>query len=847
VKRPDLVKAGALVSTVVLSWAALSYGVNEQALELQVGAIAETDFFAQRSAEVVDVVRTEEARDAAAEAVELEYTRQLDIEADARNGIDALFATVRNGVASPAPPTTTTTTTTTTEPETTTTIPTGEEGEGETTETTVPPLQTALLQGTVFLDVDGDGLLGLEPGELGIAETGAAGVPVTVRVGPDEFATATSLDGGYRLTVTAGDAEVTVVPPTGLLAQFRTSGAGEPATVACPADSVCDVPAIGLTALVRSLEAQSGDLRVAYATLDDDSVQTLVTTATGDVYRDIQGTSPRLVLIQTQALQRIEDSFDRGIYSSEDLIAERGQVVNSPPLVFNEDGTRDLEAGAAAADVVNLFLQQNWTVDEVATEAARQAARDATPEVTVSYLPGSRIISQGEPLTQLAIDAIEATGSPADLAISELAMGAVLAVLVAVLAYYLARFRPEFWRRPQMVTLFGVLIILGAVAVRATGAVSDQASWYVLPGVMFGYLAAVLFDNRMGTLMALALGILAAVGTRDPAMAVYATLATLTPIGFVSAVSSRRAFRNSVVVSAAAVAVIAATVAWFFDVGVNESVATVVREAAAWGFGASLIAALVALAAMPFFESVFDVTTTLRLLELTDRNHEALVLIQEEAFGTFNHSLMVGTLADAAAKAIGANNLLARAAAYYHDIGKTENPVYFIENQFGIPNPHDDLSPAESAEIVRRHVIDGVELARRYKIPSEVAEGIVCHHGDAIMRYFYEKARVQATDGTVDPDLYRHAGHKPRSKEMAILMLADSVEGACRAVFSEEEPTPDGIAKVVTRVVDEKVGDGQLSVSDLTQSDLTRVQQAFVEAMIGHYHSRIPYPNFPGS
>jgi putative nucleotidyltransferase with HDIG domain len=844
VRRPDLVKAGALVSTVVLSWAALSYGVNEHALELQVGAIAERDFFAQRSAEVEDVVRTEEARNEAAAAVEPEYTRQLDIEADARAGIDALFAAVRNGVPAPAPPPVPTTTTV---PETTTTVPAGEEGEGETTETTVPPLQTTLLQGSVFLDVDGDGTLGFEPGELGVTETGAAGVPVMVRVGPDEFGTVTSLDGGYRLTVTAGPAEVTVSPPTGTLAQFTTSGTGEPVAVECAADSVCDVPAIGVTALVRSIEAQRGDLRVAYATLDDDTIQTLVANATGDVYRDIQGVSPRLVLIQTQALQRIEDSFDRGIYSSEDLIAERGQVVNSPPLVFNEDGTRDLAAGAAAADVVNLFLQQNWTVDEVATEAARQAARDATPAVTVSFLPGSRIIFQGEPLTQLAIDAIEATGSPADLPIRELAMGAVLAVLVAVLAYYLARFRPEFWNRPRMVTLFGLLIVLGAVAVRATGAVSAQASWYVLPGVMFGYLAAVLFDNRMGTLMALALGILAAVGTRDPAMGVYATLATLTPIGFVSAVSSRRAFRNSVVVSAAAVAVLAATVAWFFDVGASESVLTAVGEAAAWGFGASLIAALVALAAMPFFESVFDVTTTLRLLELTDRNHEALVLIQEEAFGTFNHSLMVGTLADAAAKAIGANNLLARAAAYYHDIGKTENPVYFIENQFGIPNPHDDLSPAESAEIVRRHVIDGVELARRYKIPSEVAEGIVCHHGDAIMRYFYEKARMQAPDGIVDPDLYRHAGHKPRSKEMAILMLADSVEGACRAVFSEEEPTPDGIAKVVTRVVDEKVADGQLSVSDLTQSDLTKVQQAFAEAMIGHYHSRIPYPNFPGS
>jgi putative nucleotidyltransferase with HDIG domain len=250
---------------------------------------------------------------------------------------------------------------------------------------------------------------------------------------------------------------------------------------------------------------------------------------------------------------------------------------------------------------------------------------------------------------------------------------------------------------------------------------------------------------------------------------------------------------------------------------------------------------------MPFFESVFDITTTLRLLELTDRNHEALQVLQEKAFGTFNHSLMVGTLADAAAKAIGANNLLARAAAYFHDLGKTENPTFFIENQFGISNPHDEIPPEESARIVRAHVTDGMSLAVRYKIPSEVAEGIEAHHGDAIMRYFYEKARQLHGEENVNPDDFRHAGHKPRSREMAIIMMADSVEGACRAVFGDEEPTAESINKVVNRVIDEKVADGQLNDSDLTLSELTRVRRAFIDALVGHYHQRIQYPNFPGS
>jgi hypothetical protein len=183
--------------------------------------------------------------------------------------------------------------------------------------------------------------------------------------------------------------------------------------------------------------------------------------------------------------------------------------------------------------------------------------------------------------------------------------------------------------------------------------------------------------------------------------------------------------------------------------------------------------------------------------------------------------------------------------AYYHDLGKTEAPTFFIENQFGIPNPHDDLAPEESAEIIRRHVSDGVKLARRFKIPSEIAAAIVSHHGDGVMRYFYEKARTRA-DRDVDPDDYRHTGHKPRTVETAIVMLADSLEAACRAVFQTEEPNPVAIEKVVNRIVDEKLSDGQLSESPLTLADITNIRQAFLESLVGHYHQRIAYPNFPG-
>jgi hypothetical protein len=359
-------------------------------------------------------------------------------------------------------------------------------------------------------------------------------------------------------------------------------------------------------------------------------------------------------------------------------------------------------------------------------------------------------------------------------------------------------------------------------------------------------MTAILFDQRIALLMALAVGVLSAAGTLDSGLAVYAVLACMAPIPFVSSVSTRGAFRNAVVYSALVAGGVAAATSWFFHTAPNDEVLQVVGLSVAWAFGVSALASLVALAGLPFFESAFDITTTLSLLDLTDRNHEALQTLQEKAFGTFNHSLMVGTLADAAARAIGANALLARAMAYYHDLGKTENPTMFIENQFGSQNPHDLLEPKESAEHIREHVTAGVALAREYKIPTDVAQGIVSHHGDGVMRYFYEKARsIHGED--VDIDDYRHVGHKPRTAETAILMLADSLEAACRAVFQHEEPTADAIHKVVNRVIDEKVDDGQLSESPLTLAELTQIRKAFLDSLVGHYHQRIAYPNFPGS
>ncbi len=841
-----------LISTVALTWAALAIGAQPADLSLKVGDVAPRDYVARRSAEVVDQAATEAARAKAAAEVDPIEKRNFDVEDEAKRAVETLFMTVTSGVvAEPAPAATTTipepapTSTTTTEATTTTT---GGQG-GDSTTTTAPVAVFTTLTGSLFVDVDGNGTFDVEPGELGIADAGLAGISVFAEAGDGQtYRGETQTDGSFVIEVPVGEVTLTVDtrdPEFPANFEFSTDGAMQELTCAENAD--CVAQPIGVAPRIRPLDVQVAELKTTYGTLRDETLRTLVTVASADVVRRALGQPEQLTRISEAVLQRLDSEFETGIDSVTQLNERKNTVINSPPLVVDENGQRDLAAQAAAADIVALFLQQNVFVDEEATAAAREAAAAQVEPVTVPFEAGDVIVAEGEEITsEIQIEAIKATAADVGDSLDAAAMAAVLVVIVALLGFYLARFRPQFWQKPRMVALLGLLIILGAGAVRLTAALHEAASWYILPAVAFGYLAAVLFDARMGALMALTMAILTAVGTRELGVTVFALLATMAPIGFVSAVSTRRAFRNSVIISAVAVGAIAGAVSWFFDAGTETTLLEIGRNVG-WAFAGGLVSALVALAALPFFESLFDITTTLRILELTDRNHEALQLIQSKAFGTFNHSLMVGTLADAAARAIGANNLLARAAAYYHDIGKTENPTYFIENQFGIPNPHDSLPPEQSAEIIRRHVLDGVRLAKKYKIPSEVAEGITSHHGDAIMRYFYEKARELYGDENVNPDDYRHAGHKPRTKEMAIVMLADSVEGACRAAFGEEEPTPEAIEKVVNRVVDEKLDDGQLSEAPLTMAELTKIRKAFIDAMVGHYHQRIPYPNFPGS
>jgi hypothetical protein len=251
--------------------------------------------------------------------------------------------------------------------------------------------------------------------------------------------------------------------------------------------------------------------------------------------------------------------------------------------------------------------------------------------------------------------------------------------------------------------------------------------------------------------------------------------------------------------------------------------------------------------------SAFGILTVFQLLELANPSQPLLRRLLVETPGTYHHSLMVGNLAERAAEAIGADPLVTRVAAYYHDVGKLANPLAFIENQAGAENIHDQLEPEVSAQILKQHVADGIDAAYAASLPKALIAYIPQHHGTAVMSYFYARARERAAEpygglntkegaaaaAAVDERKFRHAGPKPQTREAALIMLADGVEASVRSLASREEPA---IRAMVGRIIEDRIADGQFDECEITLRDLERIKNAFVEQLLGMYHTRIAYP-----
>ncbi|TMB92388.1 MAG: HDIG domain-containing protein, partial [Chloroflexi bacterium] len=552
--------------------------------------------------------------------------------------------------------------------------------------------------------------------------------------------------------------------------------------------------------------------------------EVIVATATATDTVDLTGA-------EWDAVQKELDNTLRSLYGTgirvEQLDATKADAAKALPPAWND---RQKRVGTA---IVTQFLDANVQLDSVATSVAQQFARNAVGPVQVQVVAGEVIVREGSVVTAQDIEKLRALGLASPGVDWRGAIGLLLwAILIAgVLGTYIERYATEAWTDDRKLALIS-LTLLALTAVTRALVPGHTLLVYFIPYAAAAMMLTVLVSGRAALATQIAGALHAGIMSNQVDLIAYVLVPALLGIAAVRRATTAREF-------AAGASFVA-----IGNVGVLAAFTLVGRATDPFGAAQLLIAAvtsaagagLLAFAAMAMIGHLFRITTVFELRELADPTHPLLRQLLLRTPGTYHHSLLVANLAERAAEVIGADPLLARVGAYYHDIGKMRNPSAFIENQTGT-NPHDDLDPLVSAGIVAAHIKDGLALAERYHLPAVIREMIPGHHGTLVVKYFFQIAQQRGQDP--DESKFRYPGPKPRSKECAIVMLADGTEASVRSL---EEKNPESIRSMVDKIVGERLADGQLDDSDLTLRDVQRVKDAFCELLLGVYHERIPYP-----
>ena len=553
-------------------------------------------------------------------------------------------------------------------------------------------------------------------------------------------------------------------------------------------------------------------------------------------------TAARWSAVRTEAA-RILDTYERAELRDSEVPAIRQGIADRLAGDLNADER------ALAAALISPLIVGNSTFSPTLTSQAQVAAAAAVPDVVKAWDKTETIVANGSRIDDVAFEAITYFGlNQGGVDVARLVGFVVLSILViALLLLWTWRFRREFWHRNNVLLLLSLLLLITVFALKLTAG----RAWlpYAMPIAAVGMLVTVLLDGGVAMVLTGLLAVLAAaVNGGGLELAAYSMLG-----GIAGIVAVRRGDRLVVFAQAglAVFAVNALVVITFALLG-DRDIRGVLEliAASAVSAGGSTVAAVGSFAVVG---SVFGILTVFQLLELANPSQPLLRRLLVETPGTYHHSLMVGNLAERAAEAIGADPLITRVAAYYHDVGKLSNPVAFIENQAGGDNLHDDLDPETSAQLLKSHVSEGIDVAYKSGLPKALIAYIPQHHGTAVMSYFYARARAAAAapyggletvEGrkaaeAVDIRKFRHGGPKPQTREAAIIMLADSVEASVRSLSSRDE---GAIRAMVARIFEERIADDQFNECDLTLRDLERVREAFVGQLLGMYHQRVAYP-----
>lgn len=508
---------------------------------------------------------------------------------------------------------------------------------------------------------------------------------------------------------------------------------------------------------------------------------------------------------------------------------------------------------AKAALLTLKHISPTHVLDEVATAEARNRAAEAVPVsagdvvkkanmTLIDVPPGGGEIRQEDWLVLKAEHEAYLRTLGSAIWGQRAGLAAIVLLMTAIASAYVALYQPRVVRNYARAIAIAVLL-LAMLLLTQLAAVGSSSIYFfgVAPTILAAMILAIAYDQRfaMGLASFLAALVTLAVDADITFLAILES-GVITCCFLMDEVRTRSKLIE--VGGAAAVVMIAAT----FACGLIQfDPMRYVARNCFYSGAAGLTIGFVVLGILPFIEKAFRITTSMTLLELADASHPLLRRLSLEAPGTYNHSLQVATLAEEAAQAIGANSLLCRVASYYHDIGKINKAEYFVENQIEGGDRHLNLSPNVSLLIITGHVKDGIELAREYNLPTSLFPFIQQHHGTTLVEYFYQRACDAASPDqpSVSDAQYRYPGPKPKTKEVAILMLADAVESAARAM---DEPTPGRMECLVRDIALRRLTDGQFDECDLTLRDLELIQRSMVKTLLGIYHGRIAYPSTSG-
>jgi hypothetical protein len=503
----------------------------------------------------------------------------------------------------------------------------------------------------------------------------------------------------------------------------------------------------------------------------------------------------------------------------------------------------DPQTQRLVAELANAFVQPNVTHDRAETEWRRVQAQGVVPS-TVGFVKKDELIVDAnqrideEALLKLrSLRNLEAARTArTEFLYPPVARMLLMLLFIAAFATYLRMELPAVHRDNAMLAMFALVTIVVMVIAEVQVGVLGLSE-FTVPLALAPLVVGSLLEKRPALVFTLMLAVVvtAVVEIRPPFMPV-AVMGGITAVYSISRLRHRWHFASAFFTIA--LANLTAILAWDLARGIS---APILARDAMWGTLNSFLAVSLAFLMLPVVEHLFRLTSDITLLELSDLNRPLLKRLQLEAPGTYHHSMVVGQLAEAGAEAIGANSLLARVSAYYHDIGKLAKPEYYAENEPAASRSrHERLTPSMSTLVVKSHISEGLEMARRERLPRAVQQAVPEHHGTMVMAFFYHKALE--TDPAARREDFSYPGPRPRSRETAILMLADGVEGASRALA---EPTPSRIRGLVTRIIDERVQQGQLDECGLTLQELARVREAFIPVLTAIFHVRAPYPEDP--